>query len=115
MPHISTLAMPFGTPLQSAQLDPSPPQTQHTSVMGPGAGLPSSIAPLQSLSTPSQTSALGASGAAEHVNEPPEPHTITPVFWHAPVPVVQTSVVVMLSSTRPLQSLSMPSHTSTEG
>src|SRR5439155_1106204 len=70
---------------------------------------PSSTWPLQSLSMPSQTSALGVPGV--HVWGTP-PTQLSTLRVHAPTPhVVRPSP----SSTCPLQSLSMPSQTSALG
>src|SRR5262245_22453197 len=68
---------------------------------GPGGGT-SSIGPSQSLSTPSQISAEGAPGTQEST---PDVHS--PVLTQAPSPQDVTN-----PSTRPLQSLSRPSHCS---
>src|SRR5882724_7139843 len=71
----------------------------------PPPGLPSSICPLQSLSTPSQISTPGGFATHEFT-----PATHEPVLEHCPTPQL-----VANPSTLPLQSLSRPSHTSAEG
>ena len=70
---------------------------------------PSSMEPLQSLSTPSQISAEGVPGV--QVFGWPPTHAGT-VLWHAPTPQL---IVPRPSSTLPLQSLSTPSQASGAG
>jgi len=75
----------------------------------------SSTLPLQSLSSPSQTSATPAPAVALHSTPSCAPlQTLFPEVWHVPVPTVQKAPrVAKLSSTLPSQSLSSPSHVST--
>ncbi len=75
----------------------------------PPPGSPSSMAPLQLLSMPSQTSTCCGSGL--HTLGSPFLQKGT-VLRHAPMPQV---TVPRPSSTSPLQSLSLPSQTSVEG
>ena len=75
--------------------------------------MPLSTTPLQSLSKPSQTSAVGAPGVQVSTIAPPT-QLYVPVEAHWPTPQV-VGVEAMPLSTTPLQSLSKPSQTSAVG
>src|SRR5207302_761113 len=80
----------------------------------PPPGLPLSTTPLQSLSTPSQTSAT-AGRFSLHATAP-FAHCVTPGPHGPGLPVLHaTPPPGLFSSTAPLQSLSLPSHTSAPG
>src|SRR5690606_9737708 len=93
---------------------PAPPMPARPDVQAPPPpGLPSSVWPLQSLSTLSQASAEGAV-VGVHIIPPPE-HDIVPSAHTPGMPVLHAPPPSTPSSTLPLQSSSTPLHDSTPG
>jgi hypothetical protein len=118
--HTSGEAVATGTQLKLPAEHVRTPAEQTPGTLltheAPPPGLPSSTEPSQSLSTLSQTSAVGEPAVAEHTRPSPVAlQTQAPVLAHDPVPTLQLPPVANPSSVAPLQLLSSVSHTSVDG